>query len=253
MSLLAERWALRVALSNGNRAGRLRTVHGTEAAIVGDDLWFRGVRLDDELLPTLAAVADGPVFMLSGDDWLTPVRHRVPSARLPDADFTAAENLLTPTLPTSQLAYNFQHPVKLKLQRSSTAHVAELWCGVASEFRKWAETAPKIRLQACRYALCSDSGRVIVRGIPLPPLAGQLFWMADRIAIPLGWHWSPAVDTAALNDVILSAAKDSHGVTDSTIVVWHPATAQNSADYTEPIAGTSFIPVSRSSVRNIRC
>lgn len=251
MSLLAERWALRVTVANSARAGCLRTIRGTEAAIVGDDVWFRGVNLDDTLLPTLAAVADGPVFMLSGTDWLTPVRHQVPSARLPAADFGAVQNFLTPVLPTLRLACDIQQTTALKLVRSITERDAELWCGSSGEFRAWAEKAPELRLQACRYALCGDTCQALVRGNPLPPLAGQQFWLAGKVAIPLGWHWVPAIDTTAMNDVIVANMDDGRAGVESTILVWFSAADHYSADRIEVVAGTSFIPTTRSNVRKI--
>ncbi len=251
MSRLAERWALRVSLENCGRAGCLRTIRGTEAAIVGDDVWFCGVNLDDELLPTLAAIADGPVYVLTDNDWLTPVRHRVPAARLPAADFGSVEKFLTPVLPTSQLAGNIPQTAKLQLVRSTTERTPELWCGSSLGFRVWAETAPEIRLQACRYALSGATCQALVRGNPLPPLTGQQFWLAGKVAIPLGWHWSPSIDTTSMNELIVAKIEGHLSVAKSAIIVWRPASESDAAERIEVIAGTSFIPTTRSNVRNI--
>ncbi len=251
MSLLAEQWALRVPLKNVARAGCLRTVRGTEAAVVGDDVWFRGINLDDVLLPTLLAIADGPVFILVDDGRLTPVRHSVPTARLPLVEFASAAILLNPALPPAKLPQKTPQSTQLKLVRCDSERPAELWCGPTAEFRTWAETAPEIRLHACRYAVRSaEVPQTLVRGNPLPPLNGQLFWMAGKVALPLRWHWSPTVDQAAMNEVIFANVEQSQDTTDSTIVIWYPAIEQHS-DHIVAIAGTSFIPATRSSARRI--
>jgi hypothetical protein len=200
MSLLAEQWALRVPLKNVARAGCLRTVRGTEAAVVGDDVWFRGINLDDVLLPTLLAIADGPVFILVDDGRLTPVRHSVPTARLPLVEFASAAILLNPALPPAKLPQKTPQSTQLKLVRCDSERPAELWCGPTAEFRTWAETAPEIRLHACRYAVRSaaDAG------------ARKSSAATQRAAILDGWQGGSSAGLALVTDSRSGSDERSH-------------------------------------------
>jgi hypothetical protein len=53
-----------------------------------------------------------------------------------------------------------------------------------------------------------------------------------------------------MNEVIFANVEQSQDTTDSTIVIWYPAIEQHS-DHIVAIAGTSFIPATRSSARRI--
>ena len=92
----AQRWAIRIPLQHAVRGAGLWDVRAAEAAIVGDVMWIRGLFLDESLVQQLSVIADGPVYQLSEDNLLTPVRQIVPTARLPEANFTAIREFFQP-------------------------------------------------------------------------------------------------------------------------------------------------------------
>ncbi len=250
MTLQADQWAFRILQSNASRAGSLRAMRDVEVAVVGDDVWIKGCNLDDGLLSTLSAIADGPVFALADKCVLTPIGQLVPTCRLPDAEFMSAGDFFQPVLPTAKMPRRTVDRMALSLSRCADEHPAELWRGSAVVFRAWVETAPEIRLRALRYAVsAATEAEVLVRGNPLPPLPGCSYWLSGQVALPLGWHWSPRIDSAAMNEVILQSVNDASA---STLVVWNHSNDDLSVGHLEVTARTSFVPATRSSVRRIR-
>lgn len=249
MTVRAEHWAFRIPRTNADRAGILRSIRDTQMAVVDDVVWVKGKNLDEALLSILAAIADGPVFVLTEEFLLTPVRQTVPTDHLPQCNFVSAKHFFHPTLPIPQLPREFSRRVQLKLIRCPVEHPAEFWRGAASTFKEWVETSPAIRLQQVRYAVSSgETPEIIARGNPLPPLPGRMYWLAGQVALPLGWHWSPMIDQAAMNEIILQSINAS---SQETIVIWQQSTTETLHDQLEAIARTSFVPTTRSSVRQI--
>jgi hypothetical protein len=64
------------------------------------------------------------------------------------------------------------------------------WC-------HYAANAPLVRLQRWSFAV-NDRGEALIRGLPLPPLAGRRFVEQDGVAVEAGWTWSPNVSAAVL-------------------------------------------------------
>ncbi|MFM8474530.1 MAG: hypothetical protein ACKOEO_01890, partial [Planctomycetaceae bacterium] len=90
------RWAFRVLQSEVRRLGELRRRSGVEAALSGAFVWVRGGGLDVPLFAVLAACADGPVFIVDGQDRLIPYGSAVPVERLPALRWKSLAQLLEP-------------------------------------------------------------------------------------------------------------------------------------------------------------
>lgn len=244
-------WSFRVSLSHLLRVGELRSLTGVLAVIVDNMLWLRGEGLDAELHRVLAPIADGPVFELALDDRLTPFGASVPIERLPEADWKPLSEILTPILASSQMAVVQVPRVRLTLERTTIEQDAALLVTEWRAFYHWALTAPEVRLQACRFAVCRDSlpefgnstgpmHRVAIVGQPLPPLIGERFWLTGSIAIPLGFHWVPRVDVKTVEAVFAKDAQD----TSPRIRFWHAE--QN---LVEEIVSSEWVPLTRANVR----
>ena len=119
-------------------------------------------------------------------------------------------------------------------------------CSRGSTFwAAYAVAAPQVRLDRWRFAVAGD-GRVAVHcqfqsrqvtnlSYILPPLPGQRWVEQEGIAVPAGWTWSPAVETAILRQVFGLAAGD--------LALWH-------TDGTwERIAADEFVRSTRTAVR----
>jgi len=53
-----------------------------------------------------------------------------------------------------------------------------------------------------------EQSRVIIRGTPLPPIAGRRYFERDGIALPCGFELQPAVDATVLQALLQTSAAD---------------------------------------------
>ena len=138
----------------------------------------------------------------------------------------------------------------LRLIRCESERPAELLLCDSQPFSDWVGQAAEVRLQQCRFAIGeTPQSKILVRGNPLPPVAGQLFWLAAQVAIPLGLTWRPHIDQASMNGVIFSAADAGADSTERSIAVWQRSENDSETESVELVNGSSFIPVTRSNVR----
>jgi hypothetical protein len=97
--------------------------------------------------------------------------------------------------------------VALRLVRSPAEEAPAVLLTSLAAWRDYAETAPAVRLE--RWSFAADtSGRVLVRGVPLPPLRGERLTDRDGLFTPAGWSWTPAVEPAIVRSALGLAAGD---------------------------------------------
>jgi hypothetical protein len=248
-----DNWAIRLSVDHLSRANELRLTPGIEAAIGGRRIWLSGDGLDASLQRVLASIADDGVFHRAVDGRLTAFGRAVPTERLPELKWQRLTDVLQPVLPVSQMAF-FRIPrTGLSLRRSTIEHRESLLLTDWDTFRDWALAAPEIRLTACRFAVCRPSAevrgvnfpipvRVLIEGSPLPPLRGERYWVAGRVAIPLGFHWFPAVDVPTLEAIVCRARLAAESI--QQIWIWSP-----NGDAMEEIPGSEMIAVTRANLR----
>ena len=250
---MSSKWALKLSLNNLHRAGDLRAWNTAEGATDGTILWLRGDGLDDARQRVLAPIADGPIYRLENDGRLTPFGNAVPTGRLPDLQWKPLEQLLNPVLPLAKMAVVRLPRTVLVLERSSNERQAVILVTDWRSFQYWAISAPEIRLQTCRFAVeetsriesdsnLANSPRVVIHGDPLPPLSGERYWLAGCVGVPLGYHWSPAVDVSTLETIVRGAHADH--VNHDKIWIWNRD--RNTMD---EIAVSEMVPVTRANVR----
>jgi hypothetical protein len=136
------------------------------------------------------------------------------------------------------------------MEQTNEQHDAALLLTNWPTFRDWAESAAEIRLLACRFAVCSQldgetdfsnaSPRVAIVGNPLPPLPGKRFWLAGRVAVPLGFHWSPSVDSKTLERTLCPPQQDNL----SRIWIW-----EVEENILHSIVSSELIPAVRANIR----
>ncbi len=244
-------WALKIANSHVQRATKVRTLAGIMAAYDGEHLWLKGESRDAATSVLLASIADGPVFDVLAPNLLVPSGDAVPTETLPDLSWQPLRDLVQLSLPNAAVPFGRIRKARLQLVRSETVRPAEVLICERSSFVSWAGTAAEIRLHACRFAV-QRSGRpdettmVVVKGNPLPAIAGCLFWLSGNVAIPLGFEWSPAVDEATVRDVLLRSREDAKR---STLVIWQAPSKDHPTGCLDFVAETDFVLASRTNVR----
>lgn len=240
------RWAFRVGLSGVRRLGGLRRRPGVEAALYGESVWVRGSGLDVPLFAVLAACADGPVFVVDGQDRLIPYGSAVPVERLPTLPWKSLAQLLEPELPITQIVSARFSACPLRLERSPVEQPVAVLVTPWSDFESWSADAAEVRLQACQFAVCVEDQRPLVclRGRPLPPLAGTFYWTAGNVAVPCGFTWAPAVDAEILRSVLLRGFSECVEVLAAAdLLIWHES------GVVDVIRRGEFLPALRSHVR----
>ena len=130
------------------------------------------------------------------------------------------------------------------------------WPGLESDssnprgFLRSAQSSPGHPVDQCRVDGAEErhssnsigSACVVIQGNPLPPLDGERYWLAGRVAVPLGYHWTPAVDVATLEAVIRSLNGENAGT--QPLCIW------NKNDHSiDVVEGSDLIPLTRTNVR----
>ena len=72
----------------------------------------------------------------------------------------------------------------------------------------FADTAPHWRLDALSFVV-SDTRQVLVRGRPLPPIPGEHWVERERICVPAGWDWTPALSPSVCRELLGSRRRSS--------------------------------------------
>ncbi|MCI1187852.1 hypothetical protein MON38_10510 [Hymenobacter sp. DH14] len=224
-----------LAAADREALGRVRHLPGLQVAEAAGQLWLRGLPATAELplpvrgLPAVAAYAvDSEVRLFAGGQ-------RTPTARLPAGLSWQPIRAFVPLeLPTAALPAQGAPAYRVRLGASARA---EAGAGLLTDLATWhayAETAPEIRLRALRFAVAAD-GRVLLLGVPLPPLPGQELWWRAGLLLPAGFDFEAPLLAPLLRQKLQTAADD---------VLLFAADGR-----WERIPAAAVLPVTRSAVR----
>jgi len=227
-------WVICLATEDAAALAPLRLVAGIEVAEAGADLWLRGPVGDERLATLLASLPARRRYELLADNQLRAPGQRVPSARLPTLRWQPLSTWLQVELPVAALPARHPETVPLRLVRAGNECEPELLLTTLAEFQQFATHAPQVRLNRLEFAAAPD-GRVLVRGVPLPPLPGRRFSIYQGVAVPAGFAWQPTVSAEVLARCF--------GVTGDRLVIW------NEDGTITPIHSEQFVPAARSAVR----
>lgn len=170
-----------IASMDATWLGRWRTLAGTEACEVAGRVWVRGPdELAWDLLPALGR------FTADQAGRLTPVGHRLPTERLPEATWQSLTDFLRVRPAAAALPALHVAPIAWTLVPSEAFQAPQMLMLPFGDFFAWGITAPSVRLQGLRFAVASD-GRACVIGEVLPPLRGESWCVEHSIATPAGW------------------------------------------------------------------
>lgn len=194
------RRAVRIHLDNANSLGRLRLQAGVEVGERGDTLWLHIPHSSDELDAALRMLP-GERFTVLPDEQLVPLGKRVPTGHLPDCDWIDLSRWLRVTAPLAGFSGQLPHKIELQFVRGGPIGESNLMVTDVATWRDYAISAPQVRLERWTFAL-NNVGDVLVRGTPLPPIAGRRFVETSGIAIAAGWTWTPHVAADVLVEVL---------------------------------------------------
>ena len=200
-------WAASVDKSHVKHLASLRLQPEIEAGSADDAWWLRGPS-SAEVLRRVRMIPHVQLFHLDTANTLRPWDRLLAVGELPDIEFAPISKLVKPVLPSAGWPAARIERVPLSLTRSSRMLPASVLITSLQTWKRYAISAPVIRLRRWKFAASTDQ-RVIIRGEPLPPLTGQQFGETHGVAIPVGWECSPALEGAVLSAVLDA---DSNGL-----------------------------------------
>jgi hypothetical protein len=231
---MTQRWAVRLERTEFESAQKLRLAETAEVCETGDEIWVRGQTLSESLARVLRRHPHARRYGVLPDGQLLSPGKLVPRGYLPDGPWRPLAEWLSVRLPELSATGRQPPPVPVRLIRACRVCEPSVlmtriaaWCDYGGE-------APQVRLNRWFFA-AADDGRVVVRGVPLPPLSGERFTEHEGIAVPAGWTWHPPVEASVLRRVLGLEKQDlalllSNGT-------W------------ERIEGAQFVRATRSAVR----
>ncbi len=232
--LLVSTWAARLPRNACLELAAFRTQPNLRGCETVSEIWVRGENSAEDLPKQIRLATGAELFSITSNDELLPWGCRVPVGVLPTGPWLPLAELLTPDFQTAGFAPR-QHPVcALSLIRSDQAQ-APMALGI--DLATWAQfvrQAPQVRLSRWEFA-ASSTGRVLVRGWPLPALPGQRYWHSEGLLIPVGYRWYPEVAAQVIRRILQLPAEE--------IALWSAETSQ-----WERIPAEAFVPARRENV-----
>ncbi|HEY2253603.1 MAG TPA: hypothetical protein VGH74_21155, partial [Planctomycetaceae bacterium] len=170
-------------------------------------LWLRGNASDERIELLLRKIPDAQRFEVLADGQLRPEGKRLPQGRLPQGAWVSLKSLIPVELPVATLAARLTERVSFRCRRVSSMHDANVLLTNLHDWQAYGRNAPQVRLQALTFALSSDN-RVVVRGTPLPPIAGDRFYERGGMALACGWGWPRWLDDETARAALNISAND---------------------------------------------
>lgn len=185
-------WTVALPLEEATWLGPLRCRSEIEVCPQSETVWLRGPAGDDEMELKLRALP-GKRFEILPDNQLVPHGATVPSGYCPTGPWLSLRKWMTLSMPTAAMSGTIGGKLELQLVRGGPVGEANVLRTTAELWGRYASEAPQVRLEALAFAV-SELGHILVRGKPLPPLAGERFVLEEGIAIPAGYTWLPTLD-----------------------------------------------------------
>ncbi len=204
---MTRRWAVRIEPTEVESLKSLRLISGAEICELASEIWVRGPVLDDSLQRILRRHPHARRYRVLPDDQLVGPDKLVPLGYLPPGPWSPLQDYLPVALPVASFAGRVRERVPLRLVRTSAMRVANVLVTHMGAWGPYGVSAPLVRLDRWHFAAAAD-GRVVVRGHPLPPLAGEQYVEDTGIGVPVGWTWSPDVPVDVLRRLLQLRAYD---------------------------------------------
>lgn len=200
---MTSKWAVCLPLARVAALGELRLASGVRVLALPEvgEIWLSGEACGDVLAKQLAALPEARQYVVLPDDQLVLHDHRVPTGRLPSGDWQTLATWLTPQLPLAALSGEAPARLPLRLVRGGLPGEANILLTSAREFERYAVHAPQHRLKRLSFAMNSAS-EAVVRGSPLPPIAGVRFVEQHGVAVEAGFCFDPPIGAEVVRPVL---------------------------------------------------
>ncbi len=232
-------WAACLPVEDAARLAVLRTEPHLVGCETATEFWISSTRasgtLSEDEQSRYRDWLGLKLFQLTQQHLLIPWQQSVPVQELPAGPWRPLSEVLLPVAPLARFPAIRPRPCSLQLVRTDEIQAATLLRLPLLEWARYVRTAPQLRLSRWEFAV-NGQEHVLVRGTPLPPLPGRHYRELDRLIVPCGWTWQPAVSSDIVH-AVLGLAADSWALASSDDSSW------------EFLASDSFVPSLRQHVR----
>jgi hypothetical protein len=178
----------------------LRTRPGVRVVERDGVVWVFWPPADADVTTRLLPVQGVELFTRRDGLWFRVGQH-LPYEGVPDEEGRPLAEALTPAaLALPAPPEPSPRPVRLTVVRDGQPRPATALLAPLADLARWADLATSHALSALEAAVCGDV--VLVRGAPLPPLAGGTRLWGRLVLVPLGWRPEPDLPEAALADAL---------------------------------------------------
>lgn len=177
--------------SHRKQIGQIRHLLGCWIAETREEFWLRIEKPQDEFPLAVKQIPAKAKYRLE-DDLLFPLEGYTPIGKLPQMEWQPIASFMTVELPTAALPGNIEKQIPVKLIRTEEPKDTPFMLMSWENWRNYALQASNIRLQTLSFAV-SVKQDVIVKGLPLPPMPGLLFWQNQQILLPAGWNFEHTI------------------------------------------------------------
>jgi len=187
---------------------------------LGDATWLRWLP-DPAVVCRLLALPEAEVFVRVGNTWV-PAGRTLAVEGVPDDRHPGWKPLTAVVLP-ARIEPDLATPttwgrVDLRLVPGDIPMPASAMSLSLVALRAWSDTVPESDLR--RLQAVQREGEVFILGEPLPVLTEGCRYHGNRVLLPLGWCCEPALDEAALVEVLGLASGEIARITPDGIDVF---------------------------------
>jgi hypothetical protein len=240
---MSVQWVIQVALADAASLAPLRLTRGIEVAEKESFVWARGANSDEKIERLLRALPAIARYEITAGNRLRELESRIPSETLPALNWQPVNAWLRVRMPSSSLTSSHGEredvavsvrPVSLRMIRSAEERSIALLLTTLDDWREFALNAPEVRLRQLRFAV-DETGNVVIRGKPLPPVRGRQYVLDGNIAVQAGFVWEPGVSAEVLSRRL--------GLSAEALALFH-----DDGTFSR-IESEQFVPATRSAVR----
>lgn len=176
-------------------------------------VWLRAAALSDEQWARCSRLPGVDRYMVLEDRRLVRVDALVPCGPVPQGTWSPLRERMQILLPRpSEAVPSLPAPMKLSLVRSGEPVESNWLLTSLAEWTAYVVAAPQVRLARWTF-IASPDGRVVVRGAPVPPIAGARFVERSGLVVPAGYAWTPEVEPEIVRAALGLAAGDAAWLT----------------------------------------
>jgi hypothetical protein len=225
---------LKISKSNRNALGAVRCMQGLMLAEDELCIWLRGTETNMEMENQLQALPVQQRFELDNNGNMFLQQAATPVETLPELSWQKPEIFLPVELPASVMPGRVDSTISIRIVPTENIRESTGLLTTLEWWKKYAETAPAVRLARNRFAV-SAKNEVMIVGKPLPSLPGKEYWSVNNIFLPAGYDFEIPLVAGFLR-ARLNVAKDD-------IILF------DEAGNWQCIGKTFFVEAKRSAVR----